>query len=150
MVKLCISSHYYCYLSYNSFHMGSHTDSCQFAPSFNDSLVMKNSHCQQFMPNLCYIVYIDLFIMAFWFFWFTDNYQWPMPNPYHIIFDQNDGWVVGLPITMIIKSFFKDIPNGRLGWSWKGPKVIVAGSLQLDIQLFITVFFTVLTFYVWC
>ena len=25
----------------------------------------ENSHCQQFMPNLCYIVYIDLFIMAF-------------------------------------------------------------------------------------
>ena len=40
----------------------------------NDLFVMKNSHCQQFMPNLCYIVYIDLFIMAFWF-WFVDNYQ---------------------------------------------------------------------------
>ena len=44
--KVCISSHYYCYLSYNSFHMGIHTDLCQFTPLFNDLLVMKNSHCQ--------------------------------------------------------------------------------------------------------
>ena len=53
----------------------------------------------------------------------------------HIIFDQNDGWVVDSPIVIvIIKSFFKDIPNGRMGWSWKGLKIIVAGSLQLDIR----------------
>ena len=52
-----------------------------------------------------------------------------------IAFDQNDGWEVGSPIiSVIIKSLFKDIPNGRMGWSWKGPKIIVAGSLQLDIQ----------------
>ena len=55
------------------------------------------------MLNLCYIVYTDLFIMAFWF---TDNFQWPMPNSIYIIFDQNDGRVVGLPITIII-SFFQ-------------------------------------------
>ena len=45
--------------------MGSHTDSCQYAPFLNDLLVMKNSHYQQFMSNLCYIIYIDLSIMAF-------------------------------------------------------------------------------------
>ena len=43
-----------------------------FAPFSNDLLVMKNSHYQRFMPNLCYIVYTDLFIMAFWF---ADNFQ---------------------------------------------------------------------------
>ena len=52
--------------------MGSHTDSCQLVPFLNNLLVMKNSHCQQFMPNLYYIIYIDLFIGAFWF---TDNFQ---------------------------------------------------------------------------
>ena len=45
--------------------MGSHTDSCQLVPFLNNLLVMKNSHCQQFMPNLYYIIYIDLFIRAF-------------------------------------------------------------------------------------
>ena len=36
----------------------------------------------------------------------------------HIIFDQNDGQVVDSPIIIvIIKSFFKDIPNGRMGGS---------------------------------
>ena len=35
-------------------------------------LSWKNSHCQRFMPNLCYIIYIDLFIRALWF---TDNFQ---------------------------------------------------------------------------
>ena len=50
---------------YNSFHMGNHTDSCQLVLFLNNLLVMKNSYCQQFMPNLCYIIYIDLFIGAF-------------------------------------------------------------------------------------
>ena len=45
--------------------MGNHTDSCQLVPFLNNLLVMKNSHCQQFMPNLCYIIYIDLLIRAF-------------------------------------------------------------------------------------
>ena len=108
----------------------------------------ENSYYQQFMPNLCYIVYIDLSIVAFWF---VDNYQWPIPNLHYIWLK----WWTNSGLTfqfhdIIIKSFFKDIPNGRMGWSWKGPKVIIAGSLQLDIQLFITVIFTVLTFHVWC
>ena len=114
---------------------------------FQWSTCYENSHCQQFMPNLYYIIYIGLSIRDFWF---ADNFQWPMPNSIYIIFNQNDGWVVGSPMTFMIISFFKDIPNGRMGWSWKGLKVIVAGSLQLDIQLFITVIITVLTFYVWC
>ena len=54
-----------CHSSYNSFHMGNHTDSCQLLPFLNNLLVMKNSHCQRFMPNLCYIIYIDLFIRTF-------------------------------------------------------------------------------------
>ena len=45
--------------------MSNHTDSCQLVPFLNNLLVMKNSHCQQFMPNLCYIIYIDLFIRTF-------------------------------------------------------------------------------------
>ena len=28
-------------------------------------IVMKDNHCQQFMPNLCYIIYINLCIGAF-------------------------------------------------------------------------------------
>ena len=62
--KVCISSHH-CYLSYNSFHISNYTDSCQLAPFLNILLVMKNSYCQWFMPNLCYIIYIDLCIGAF-------------------------------------------------------------------------------------
>ena len=34
----------------------------------------------------------------------------------YIIFNQNDGQVVNSPSSNII-SFFKDIPNGRMGWS---------------------------------
>ena len=75
--------------------MGSHTDSCQFAPFFNDLLVMKNSHHQRFMPNLCYIIYIDLFIMAFGL-WTTTNDSCLI----HIIFDQNDEQVVGSPFIL--------------------------------------------------
>ena len=45
--------------------IGIHTDSCQLVPLLKNLLVMKNSHCQRFMPNLCYIIYIDLFIRAF-------------------------------------------------------------------------------------
>ena len=42
------------------------------------------------------------------------------PCPIHIIFDQNDGRVVGSPsifVSLLLKAFFKDIPNGRMGWS---------------------------------
>ena len=42
-----------------------HTDSCQLVPLSNNLLVMKNSHYQRFMSNLCFIIYIDLSIMAF-------------------------------------------------------------------------------------
>ena len=42
-----------------------HTDSCQLVPFSNNLLVMKNSHYQQFMSNLCFIIYIDLSIIAF-------------------------------------------------------------------------------------
>ena len=42
-----------------------HTDSCQLVPFSNNLLVMKNSHYQRFMSNLCFIIYIDLPIMAF-------------------------------------------------------------------------------------
>ena len=45
--------------------MGNHTDSCQLAPFLNNLLVVKNSHCQRFMPNLCYIIYIDLCVGTF-------------------------------------------------------------------------------------
>ena len=65
------------------------------------------------MPNLCYIVYIDLFIMVVGS-QTTSNESCLI----HIAFDQNDGWEVGSPIiSVIIKSLFKDIPNGRMGWS---------------------------------
>ena len=45
--------------------MGNHTDSCQLVPFLNNLPVMKHSHCQRFMPNLCYIICIDLCIRAF-------------------------------------------------------------------------------------
>ena len=34
--KFCVSSRYHCYLSYNFFHMGNHTDSCQPVPFLNN------------------------------------------------------------------------------------------------------------------
>ena len=49
--------------------MGNHTDPCRPTPFPNNLPVMKNSHCQQFMPNLCYIIYI------YWGLWFTDNFN---------------------------------------------------------------------------
>ena len=65
------------------------------------------------MPNLCYIIYIDLCIGAFSSqTTFNDSYL----VQFYIIFDQNDGRVVDSPLSNII-SFFKDIPNGRMGWS---------------------------------
>ena len=132
-VLICISIVLsFIYIQFLS-HGQPHWFACQFAPSFQwftCILFMK----MVTVSNLCLTCVILSNIYLLWFFWFADNYQWLMPNLYHIIFDQNDGWVVGSPtIIVIIKSFFKDIPNGRMGWSWKGPKVIVAGSLQLDI-----------------
>ena len=35
---------------------------------------------------------------------------------FYIIFNQNDGRVANSPLSNII-SFFKDIPNGKMGWS---------------------------------
>ena len=59
------SSRFY-HSSYNFFHMGNHTDSCQPVPFFNNfDCYEKFSHCQWLMPNLCYIIYIDLCIGAF-------------------------------------------------------------------------------------
>ena len=77
--------------------MGSHTDSHQFAPFFNDLLVMKNNHYQQFMPNLCYIVYIDLFIMAFGL-QTTINDSCLIHTSLYLI--KNDGQVVGSPLIL--------------------------------------------------
>ena len=55
-----------------------------------------------------------------------------MPNSYYIWPKQ---WISSrltfnlVSFKVITKSFFKYIPNGRRGgWSWKGPKVDVAGS----------------------
>ena len=65
------------------------------------------------MPNLYYIIY--------WFMYrgffssrttFNDSYL----VQFCIIFDQNAGRVTDSPLNNII-SFFKDIPNGRMGWS---------------------------------
>ena len=83
-----------CYFSYNSFHMGNHTDSCQSVPSFNNLIVMKNSHYQQLMPNLCYIMYINLCSGAFSL---QTTFNDPYPVQLYIIFNQNDGRVVNSP-----------------------------------------------------
>ena len=93
----------------------------------------------------------------YWFIYygFLVHRQLPMIHAQSISYYIWSKWWMSSRLTyqfhdLIIKSFFKDIPNGRIGWSWKGLKVIVAGFLQLDVWLFITVFFTVLTLYVWC
>ena len=74
--------------------MDNHTDSCQSVPFLNNLIVMKNSHCQQFMPNLCYIIYIDLCIGAF-------GLQTTLNDSclaqFYMIFDQSDERVVNSP-----------------------------------------------------
>ena len=85
-LELSINLHYYCYLSYNSFHMGNHTDSCQFAPFSNDLLVMKIVT----VSDLCLTcVILIFFIMAFGSsLWTISNDPCPI---FIFIFDQNDG-----------------------------------------------------------
>ena len=71
--------------------MGNHTNSCQFAPFSNDLLVMKIVT----VSDLCLtyvILFIDLSIMAFGLQTTTND-----PCLIHIIFDQNDGPIVGSP-----------------------------------------------------
>ena len=88
----------------------------------NNLLVMKNSHCQWFMPNLCYIIYFDLCIRAFWladnFFFFLHD---PCPSSIYIIFDQNDGRVVDSPLScffFVLLAFSRIFPMG----GWGGPE----------------------------
>ena len=57
----------------------------------------ENSHCQWFMPNLCYIVYIDLSIMAFGLQTTTND-----PCLICIMFVWNDGPIVGSPFNFVI------------------------------------------------
>ena len=92
MAKLCISSRYYCDLSYNSFHVGSHTDPCQFTPFFNDLLVMKIVTVSDLCLTCVILSIFDFFFIMAFGSWTTTN----DPCPIHIIFDQNDGQVVGL------------------------------------------------------
>ena len=76
----------------------------------------ENSHCQQFMPNLCYIIYIDLSIMAFGL-WTTTNDSCLI----HIIFDWNNGPIVGSPfnfVILLLKAFSRIFPMG----GWGGPE----------------------------
>ena len=76
-------------------------------------IVMKDNHCQRFMPNLCYIIYIDLYIGAF-------SSQTTFNDPYLIQFELYLTKMMGEWQTHLLSniiSFFKDIPNGRMGWS---------------------------------
>ena len=57
----------------------------------------ENSQYQWFMSNLCYIVYIDLSIMAFGSQTTTND-----SCLIHIIFDWNDGPIVGSPFNFVI------------------------------------------------
>ena len=93
--KFCVSSRYHCYLPYNSFHMGNQTHSCQSVPFLNNfDCHEKFSHCQQSMPNLCYVIYIDLCIGAFNLQTiFNDSYL----VQFYIILDQNDERVANSP-----------------------------------------------------
>ena len=112
--------------------MGSHTDSCQFVPSYSIICLLQ--------------------------VWFINNghYQWFVPNSYHawltwwvscrLIF------IFALPLPqVIIKSFSNIFPVGEWGWSWKGLKIVVgAGSSQLDVRQLITVSLIIVAFCDWC
>ena len=77
---------------------------------------MKNSHCQWFMPKLCYIIYIDLLIRAFWF---GEDFKWLMPNSIYVILDQSDGRVADSPLSFVLLLAFSRIfPMG----GWGGPE----------------------------
>ena len=74
--------------------MGNYTDSCQSVPFLNNLIVVKNGHCQWFMPNLCYIIHFDLCIGAFGL---QTTFNDPCPVQFYMIFDQSDGRVVNSP-----------------------------------------------------
>ena len=59
--KFCVSSCYYFYLPYYSFHMGNHTDSCQSVLFLNSLLVMKNL---VIVSDLC-LTYVILLILIY-------------------------------------------------------------------------------------
>ena len=101
--------------SYNSFHMGNHSDPCQSVLFLNNLLVMKNSHYQQFMPNLCYIIYIDLCIGAFSS---QTTFNDPMPNSIYVKLNQNNGRVVSSPLSFVLLAFSRIFPMG----GWGGPE----------------------------
>ena len=64
------------------------------------------------MPNLCYIIYINLCIRAFGL---QTTFNDPCLVQLYIILDQNDGQVADSPLSFVLLAFFKDIPNGRMG-----------------------------------
>ena len=92
--------------------MSNYTDSCQLVPFLNNLLVMKMVTVSDLC--LCYIIYIDLFIRAFGS---QTTFNDPCPVQFYMIFDQNNGRVVNSPLSFVLLAFFKDIPNGRMGWS---------------------------------
>ena len=68
------------------------------------------------MPNLCYIFYIDLSIMVLGSQTTTND-----SCLIHIVFDWNDGPIVGSPFNFVIKlskAFSRIFPMG----GWGGPE----------------------------
>ena len=76
---------------------------------------MKNSHCQRFMPNLCYIIDIDLFIRTF-------GLQTTLNDTCLVQFilylTQNDGRVADSPLNFVLLAFSRIFPMG----GWGGPE----------------------------
>ena len=76
---------------------------------------MKNSHCQRFLPNLCYIIYIDLCIGAFGL---QTTFNDPCLVQCILYLDQNDRRVVDSPLSFVLLAFSRIFPMG----GWGGPE----------------------------
>ena len=75
----------------------------------------ENGHCQWFMPNLCYIIYINLCFRAFGLqTTFNDSCLVQL----YIIFNQNDGRVADSPLSFVLLAFSRIFPMG----GWGGPE----------------------------
>ena len=67
------------------------------------------------MPNLCYIIYIDLSIRAFGS---QTTFNDSCLIQFYIILDQNDGRVADSPLSFVLLAFSRIFPMG----GWGGPE----------------------------